>query len=98
MPNPVYTNIFDKVEGSNFKMSQSSFVCTQFNGFKYCYIILIVLFNINHFVGKYAILTKKVEQIELPNHKSIRTLGLKENYNYLGRLEADTIKWGWKRK
>ena len=30
------------------------------------------------------------EEIELPNKESIRTLGEKENY--LGRLEADTIK------
>ena len=33
-----------------------------------------------------------MEIIELVNHKSIRKLGLNENYRYLGTLEADTIK------
>ena len=33
-----------------------------------------------------------VEGIKLPNQKRIRTLGMKENYKYLGILEADTIK------
>ena len=32
------------------------------------------------------------EGIELPNPKRIRVLGTKENYRYLERLEADTIK------
>ena len=31
-------------------------------------------------------------RIELPNQDKIRTLGEKETYNYLGILEADTIK------
>ena len=30
--------------------------------------------------------------IELPNQEKIRTLGEKETYQYLGILEADTIK------
>ena len=30
--------------------------------------------------------------MELPNHDKIRTLGENETYNYLGILEADTIK------
>ena len=29
-------------------MSQSSFVCTKLNGFKYCYEALTVQFNINY--------------------------------------------------
>ena len=29
-------------------MSLSSFVCTQLNSFKYCYLTLIILFNANH--------------------------------------------------
>ena len=32
------------------------------------------------------------EGVELPNQKIIRTLGEKDNYKYLGILEADTIK------
>ena len=32
------------------------------------------------------------EDIELPNQEKIRTLGEKEIYKYLGKLEADTIK------
>ena len=32
------------------------------------------------------------EGIELPNQERIRTFGEKENYKYLGILEADTIK------
>ena len=32
------------------------------------------------------------EGIELPNQEKIRTFGEKENYKYLGILEADTIK------
>ena len=30
--------------------------------------------------------------IELSNQERIRTLGEKENYKYLGKLKADTIK------
>ena len=33
-----------------------------------------------------------IEGIELPNQERIRMLGEKENYNYLGIFEADTIK------
>ena len=33
-----------------------------------------------------------IEGIELPNQERIRTVGEKENYNYLGMFEADTIK------
>ena len=33
-----------------------------------------------------------MEETELPNQKRIRTLGVKENYKYLGLLEVDTIK------
>ena len=29
---------------------------------------------------------------ELPNHGNIKTLGVKENYKYLGMLEVDTIE------
>ena len=32
------------------------------------------------------------EGTELPNQEKIRMLGEKENYKYLGILEADTIK------
>ena len=32
------------------------------------------------------------EEIELPIQEKIRKLGVKETYNYLGILEADTIK------
>ena len=32
-------------------MNQSSFVCSKFNGFKYWYPILIILFNINHLLA-----------------------------------------------
>ena len=35
---------------------------------------------------------KTTEGIELPNQESIRMLGKKENYEFLGILEADTIK------
>ena len=36
---------------------------------------------------------KKVAgEIELLDHESIRTVGEKENYRYLGVLEADIIK------
>ena len=31
-----------------FKMSQSSFMCTQLNGLKNCYLTWIILFNINN--------------------------------------------------
>ena len=44
---------------------------------------------------KYAILimkSGKKESIELPNYESIKTLGEKENYKYLGKEEANTIK------
>ena len=34
----------------------------------------------------------KTERTELPNQEKIRTLGVKESYNYFGILEADTIK------
>ena len=33
------------------------------------------------------------EVIELPNQESIRIFGEKENYNYLGILEANKRKW-----
>ena len=33
-----------------------------------------------------------IERKEMPNLESIRTCGEKENYKYLGILEADTIK------
>ena len=32
-------------------MSQSSFVCTQLNGFKYCYFTFISLFNTNQLLA-----------------------------------------------
>ena len=32
------------------------------------------------------------DEMELPNHGKIRTLGENETYKYLGMLEADTIK------
>ena len=35
---------------------------------------------------------KIMEEIELLNQERIRTFGEKENYNYLGLLEVDTIK------
>ncbi len=35
---------------------------------------------------------QKREGIELPNQERIRTRGEKENYKYLGILEADIIK------
>ena len=35
---------------------------------------------------------KITEGIELPSQDKIRILGEKENYKYLGILEADTIK------
>ena len=35
---------------------------------------------------------KTMEGIELPNQERIRALVSKENYKYLGILEADTIK------
>ena len=38
------------------------------------------------------------EVIELPNKESITTLGEKENYKFLGILEANTIKESWKKK
>ena len=34
------------------------------------------------------------DRMKLPNHEKIRTLREKEMYNYLGSLEADTIKQG----
>ena len=41
---------------------------------------------------------KKTEGIDLPNKKRIRMLGKKENYKYLGILQADTIKQRWRKK
>ena len=42
---------------------------------------------------------KIMEGIELLNKGRIRTLRKKENYKYLGVLDADTIKkWKWKEK
>ena len=38
------------------------------------------------------------EGIELPNQEKIRTLGEKENYKYLGILEADIIKQNLKKE
>ena len=38
------------------------------------------------------------EEIELPNQENIRLFGEKENYKYLGILEADTFKQGLKNK
>ena len=35
---------------------------------------------------------EKTQQIVLPNQESIRTLGEKEDYKYLGILHEDTIK------
>ena len=32
----------------NINLSQNSFVCTQLNGFKYCYVTLTIWFNISH--------------------------------------------------
>ena len=32
------------------------------------------------------------DEIDLPNHAKIRTLGEKETYKYFGILEADSIK------
>ena len=32
------------------------------------------------------------DEMELPNHDKIRTIGENETYKYLGILEADTIK------
>ena len=49
-------------------------------------------------IDKCAILVMKsskrhlTDGMELPNQDKIRTLGEKENYKYLGILEADTIK------
>ena len=34
----------------------------------------------------------RTDRMELPNQEQIRTLERKETYNYLGILEADTIK------
>ena len=48
-------------------------------------------------IEKYAMIEIKsreregAERIELPNQEKIRTLDEKENYKYLGILEADTI-------
>ena len=36
-----------------FQTSQSSFVCTQSNGFNYCYVILRIQFNISHMVTQF---------------------------------------------
>ena len=36
---------------------------------------------------------KTIEVIERASQKSIRMFGKKENYKYLGILEAGTIKW-----
>ena len=38
------------------------------------------------------------EEIEMPNQESIRMLGEKLNYKYMGILEVDTIKQRWKEK
>ena len=49
-------------------------------------------------IEKYAMLIMKggkretIERIEIPNPESIRTLGKKENNQYLGILEAGIIK------
>ena len=36
------------IDGEHFKRTQSSHVYTQLNTFKYSYLELIILFNINH--------------------------------------------------
>ena len=49
-------------------------------------------------IEKFAMLVMKsgkrhmTEEVELPNQVVIRTIGEKETYQYLGTLEADTIK------
>ena len=35
--------------------------------------------------------SETIEGIELPNQESIRTLGMKKSYKYLGILETNTI-------
>ena len=44
MPNPLYTFILDIYDFVclGFMANQDSFVCTQLNSFKYCYVILII--------------------------------------------------------
>ena len=50
-------------------------------------------------IEQYAMLIMKsgkresINGIELPNQNKINSLGEKENYKYLGILEADTIKY-----
>ena len=38
-------------------MSLSSFFSTQLNGFNYCYLALIILFNINHLLAHSEMVT-----------------------------------------
>ena len=54
MPNPLYTYILDiydlkTVFVDNILKQVRVLSCTQFNGFKYCYLRKIILFTFNHF-------------------------------------------------
>ena len=54
MPNPFYRYILNigfvnKYFVDNiFKWAKDHFVCTQLNGFKYCYVTLTIKFNISY--------------------------------------------------
>ena len=62
-------------------MDQSSFICTQLNDFKYCYLILAIQFNISHlFAHRYM-----VKQLYLPSVICLHTV--KGMYKY-----CDTMK------
>ena len=39
------------LSNTNNLIEYQSFVCTQLNSFKYCYVTLIILFNINHLLA-----------------------------------------------
>ena len=36
------------LSNTNNSIQRNSYICIQFNGFRYCYVIIIIKFNINH--------------------------------------------------
>ena len=77
--------LFAKNEKELASLGQTKRIYTQDIGIKFglekCFMLIMKS-------GKSQI----IEGIELPNQERIRILGEKENYNYLGILEEDTIK------
>ena len=43
------TENFIGTQLNDFSFDEHSFICTQLNSFKYCFLMLVILFNINGF-------------------------------------------------